>query len=172
LNKKHLHNFFIDDRRDGLWNDKRGIRDLAFPYCPIRGISVERRGTRVKRFFVSEAHRAELENLTEERWSGTPGDCTGASFWYFLREKVRRNSSGASGPGNLQSTLIERTMMKQSHLQRHNLSLPLFPLVKGIRGRSGWGLRFRRDFYTKKVLRVFRSENILKNSCFLLEIPI
>jgi hypothetical protein len=39
----------------------------CFLYCPIREISVERGGTRVKRFFVSEAHRAELENLTEYR---------------------------------------------------------------------------------------------------------
>jgi hypothetical protein len=44
----------------------------------------------VKRFFVSEARRAELENLTEDRQSGTPGDFSGASFWYFLREKVLR----------------------------------------------------------------------------------
>jgi hypothetical protein len=47
---------------------------FCFPYCPIRKISVERRGTRVKRFFVSEARRAELKNLTESRWSETPGD--------------------------------------------------------------------------------------------------
>jgi hypothetical protein len=59
-------------------------------YCPIREISVERGGTRVKRFFVSEAAKAELENLTEDRRSGTPGDFPGASFWYFLREKVLR----------------------------------------------------------------------------------
>jgi hypothetical protein len=59
-------------------------------YGPIRNISVERRGTRVKRFFVSEARRAELENLTEARQSGAPGDFSGASFWYFLREKVLR----------------------------------------------------------------------------------
>jgi hypothetical protein len=58
-------------------------------YCPIRGISVERVGTRVKRFFVSEAQRAELKNLNEYRQSGTPGDFSGASFWYFLREKVQ-----------------------------------------------------------------------------------
>ena len=57
-------------------------------YCPIRKISVERGGSRVKRFFVFEANRAELKNLTEARQSGTPGDCPGASFWYFLREKV------------------------------------------------------------------------------------
>jgi hypothetical protein len=44
----------------------------------------------VKRFFVSEARRAELENLTEYRQSGAPGDFSGASFWYFLREKVLR----------------------------------------------------------------------------------
>ena len=31
---------------------------------------------------------SELLNLTEYRRSGTPGDWTGASFWYFLREKV------------------------------------------------------------------------------------
>ena len=67
-------------------------RFVAFPYCPIGKISVKRRGPRVKRFFVSEAHRAELKNLTEERWSETPGDLPGASFWYFLREKVRRDS--------------------------------------------------------------------------------
>jgi hypothetical protein len=66
----------------------RGFRPLSVLYCPIREISVKRRGTRVKRFFVSEARRAELENLTEYRQSGTPGDFSGASFWYFLREKV------------------------------------------------------------------------------------
>jgi hypothetical protein len=44
----------------------------------------------VKRFFVSEARRAELENLTEARQSGAPGDFSGASFWYFLRGKVLR----------------------------------------------------------------------------------
>jgi hypothetical protein len=75
--------------------DGRGFRPLCIPssvvpYCPIRKISVKRRGPRVKRFFVSEAQRAELENLTEERGSGTPGDFSGASFWYFLREKVLR----------------------------------------------------------------------------------
>jgi hypothetical protein len=59
-------------------------------YCPIREISVQRGGTRVKRFFVSEAQGAELENLTEARQSGAPGDLSGASFWYFLREKVLR----------------------------------------------------------------------------------
>ena len=64
--------------------------DLVFMYCPIREISVERGGTKVKRFFVSEARRDELGNLTEYRQSGTPGDCSGASFWYFLREKVQR----------------------------------------------------------------------------------
>ena len=64
--------------------------DLVFMYCPIREISVERGGTKVKRFFVFEARRDELGNLTEYRQSGTPGDCSGASFWYFLREKVLR----------------------------------------------------------------------------------
>jgi hypothetical protein len=62
----------------------------CFLYGPIREISVERRGTRVKRFFVSEADKAELKNLTEARQSVTPGDFSGASFWYFLREKVLR----------------------------------------------------------------------------------
>jgi hypothetical protein len=47
---------------------------------PIREISVQRGGARVKRFFVSEAQRAELENLTEYRQSGTPGDFSGAGF--------------------------------------------------------------------------------------------
>jgi hypothetical protein len=59
-------------------------------YCPIREISVERQGTRVKRFFVSEDVSSELENLTESRQSTTPGDFPGASFWYFLRKKVLR----------------------------------------------------------------------------------
>jgi hypothetical protein len=59
-------------------------------YCPIRKISVERGGARVKKFNVFEPRyfRGELLNFTEERRSGTPGDFTGASFWYFLREKV------------------------------------------------------------------------------------
>jgi hypothetical protein len=60
-------------------------------YCPIREISVERRGTRVKRFFVSEAQRAELKNLTEERQSGTPGDWTGAVFLVLFYTKKVRN---------------------------------------------------------------------------------
>jgi hypothetical protein len=75
----------------GILNFEIYILKFAFVlsgYCPIRKISVERQGTRVKRFFVSEARRAELENLTECRRSGTPGDLTGAGFWYFLREKV------------------------------------------------------------------------------------
>jgi hypothetical protein len=49
-------------------------KEACIPYCPIRKISVERRGSRVKRFFVSEAWSAELKNLTEYRRSGTPGD--------------------------------------------------------------------------------------------------
>jgi hypothetical protein len=58
----------------------------------------------VKRFFVSEAHGAELKNLTEYRQSGTPGDFPGASFWYFLREKVLlapfpKGQGGRSGGG-------------------------------------------------------------------------
>jgi hypothetical protein len=77
---------------DGGRNENDG-EGLCSPYCPIREISVERGGTRVKRFFVSEARRAELKNLTEERRSETPGDCSGASFWYFLREKVLRGIS-------------------------------------------------------------------------------
>ena len=66
----------------------------VFWYCTIRKISVERRGRRIKRFFVSEAQGAELENLTKYRGSETPGDFLGASFWYFLREKVRRSFGG------------------------------------------------------------------------------
>jgi hypothetical protein len=58
-------------------------------YCPIREISVERGGTRVKRFFVSEAHGDELKNLTEYRQSGTPGDFEGAVFLVlFYAKKV------------------------------------------------------------------------------------
>jgi hypothetical protein len=64
---------------------------MFFWYCPIREISVERGGTRVKRFFVSEAQRAELKNLTEYRGSGTPGDFSGAVFLVlFYAKKVRR----------------------------------------------------------------------------------
>jgi hypothetical protein len=59
----------------------------------------------VKRFFVSEAQRAELENLTEARQSGTPGDFSGASFWYFLREKVLRVFEKFK---NIKKTLIFR----------------------------------------------------------------
>jgi hypothetical protein len=57
---------------------------------------VERGGARVKRFFVSEPRyfRGELKNLTEYRGSVTPGDLTGESFWYFLREKVLRGIRG------------------------------------------------------------------------------
>jgi hypothetical protein len=62
---------------------------------PIRKISVEREGTRVKRFFVSEAQRAELENLTEYRRSGTPGDFPGAVFLVlFYAKKVLREFMG------------------------------------------------------------------------------
>jgi hypothetical protein len=57
-------------------------------YGPIRKISVERRRVNVKRFFVSEAAKAELENLTKDRQSVAPGDLSGAGFWYFLPEKV------------------------------------------------------------------------------------
>ena len=31
-----------------------------------------------------------------------------------------------------------------SHHQRHNMSLPLSLLVKGIRGRSGWGMGIKK----------------------------
>jgi hypothetical protein len=62
-----------------------------FMYCPIREISVERRGTRVKKFNVFEDVSSELLNFTEERTSGTHGDFPGASFWYFLRKKVLRD---------------------------------------------------------------------------------
>jgi hypothetical protein len=55
-------------------------KEARFMFCPIREISEERGGTRVKRFFVSEAYRAELKNITEYRKSGTPGDLTGAGF--------------------------------------------------------------------------------------------
>jgi hypothetical protein len=72
----------------------------------------------VKRFFVSEAQGAELKNLSEYLRSGTPGDwmrlsnarsfyiknyvlacrshviISGASFWYFLREKALRDFMG------------------------------------------------------------------------------
>jgi hypothetical protein len=66
--------------------------EACFMYCPIREISVERGGTRVKKFNVFEPRyfRGELLNFRESRQSGTPGDFTGASFWYFLREKVLR----------------------------------------------------------------------------------
>jgi hypothetical protein len=61
----------------------------CFQNCPIREISVERRGTRVKRFFVSEDVSSELKNLTEYRQSGTPGDFTGAVFLVlFYTKKV------------------------------------------------------------------------------------
>jgi hypothetical protein len=80
-----------------MWSTMHSVKENhVFLYCPIREISVQRRGTRVKRFFVSEAQGAELENLTESRQSGTPGDFAGASFWYFLREKVLRVSGAKS----------------------------------------------------------------------------
>jgi hypothetical protein len=68
-----------------------GLSPLAYSVIsvsvlPIREISVERRGARVKRFFVSEAQRAELNNLTEYRGSVTPGDYPRGSFFgTFLR---------------------------------------------------------------------------------------
>jgi hypothetical protein len=73
-------------RQDNALNKKTSTHMSG--YCPIRKISVERGGARVKRFNVSEDISSELLNLTEYRQSGTPGDFTGASFWYFLREKV------------------------------------------------------------------------------------
>jgi hypothetical protein len=64
-------------------------------FGPIRKISVQRRGTRVKRFFVSEAQGAELKNLTESRQSGTPGDFAGAVFLVlFYAKKVLRGIRG------------------------------------------------------------------------------
>jgi hypothetical protein len=38
-----------------------------------------------------------LKNLTEYRESETPGDFSGESFWYFLREKVLRDFWGIRG---------------------------------------------------------------------------
>jgi hypothetical protein len=58
-------------------NDDKG---LCSPYCPIREISVERGGMRVKKFNVFEDVSSELLNSTEYRQSGTPGDLTGAVF--------------------------------------------------------------------------------------------
>jgi hypothetical protein len=75
---------------------KRG----CFSYCPIRKISVERRGTRVKKFIVFEAQRAELKNITEYRRSGMPGDFPGAGFLVlFYAKKVLRNPLGGIGIG-------------------------------------------------------------------------
>jgi hypothetical protein len=86
--KRHARvSLFICNAQDNALNKETAHLS---GYCPIRKISVERRGTRVKRFFVSEAQRAELENLSEYRRSGATGDIPGASFWYFLREKVLR----------------------------------------------------------------------------------
>jgi hypothetical protein len=49
------------------------------------------------------------------------------------------NARGES-PGNWQILLIERTMMKHPHYPHHDMSLPLFPLVKGIRGKVWMGI--------------------------------
>jgi hypothetical protein len=60
-------------------------------FGPIREISVELRGTRVKKFNVFEPRyfRGELLNFTEYRQSGTPGDFTGAVFLVlFYTKKV------------------------------------------------------------------------------------
>jgi hypothetical protein len=49
----------------------------------------------VKRFFVSEDVSSELKNLTEYRWSGTPGGFPGAGFLVlFYAKKVRRDLGG------------------------------------------------------------------------------
>jgi hypothetical protein len=67
-------------------------------FGPIREISVQRRGTRVKRFFVSEARMAELENLTEYRRIkriinvikkiiNPVGHGGGAPFWIVARPR-------------------------------------------------------------------------------------
>jgi hypothetical protein len=111
---------FICNVEDHALNKKTSAHMSG--YCPIREISVERQDTRVKRFFVSEAQRAELKNLTEYRRSGTPGDCPGASFWYFLREKVLREF----------------------------MNLPLFPLVKGTRGKVWMGFEDYKNLETYK----------------------
>jgi hypothetical protein len=36
--------------------------------------------------------------------------------------------------------LLMQTLTKHSHYPRHDISLPLSLLVKGIRGRFGWGM--------------------------------
>jgi hypothetical protein len=58
-------------------------------FGPIREISVERRGTRVKKFNVFEPRcfRGELLNFTEYRRSGTPGDFEGAGFLVLFYAK-------------------------------------------------------------------------------------
>jgi hypothetical protein len=81
---------FICNAQDNALN-KTASMSGSF-YCPIRKISVERQGTRVKRFFVSEDISSELKNLTEYRKSGTPGDFPGAVFLVlFCAKKVRRD---------------------------------------------------------------------------------
>jgi hypothetical protein len=74
---------------------QRQLNGTIFLYCPIREISVERRGARVKRFFVFEVVAAELENLTEARQSGTPGDFC---IWVKKGCMELRHGDGDSGP--------------------------------------------------------------------------
>jgi hypothetical protein len=52
---------------------------------------------------------------------------------------LKQDRQGASGPGNGQNIVIERTSSMSKHLQSHDMSLPLSSLVKGIRGKVWMG---------------------------------
>jgi hypothetical protein len=54
--------------------------------------------------------------------------------------------SGASGPANGQVMLIKMTLNTRKRYQSHNMSLPMSLLVKGIKGRSGWGMGIKRHY--------------------------
>jgi hypothetical protein len=46
------------------------------------------------------------------------------------------------------------TLNMSQHYLRHDMSLPLSLLVKGMRGRSGWGLGIKGDFVGLKGIAV------------------
>ena len=54
-------------------------------------------------------------------------------------EQPHQIHSGASGPGNKQCTVIKMTSNIRRHYPRHDMSLPLSLLVKGIRGKVWMG---------------------------------
>jgi hypothetical protein len=71
--------------------------------------------------------------MTNKKDSGDPRQArTGAAG-------MTSNTARGESPGNLQSILIKKTLIIRIHYPRHNISLPLSLLVKGIRGKVWMG---------------------------------